>query len=222
MTNMTAEVGGFTGYVARREDRRVSDGVSRDDAGRGGAAVSGSLERRGRGYCQVIEIDAGAIRPLIALPGDPGNGRSIAEVAERVRVDIAYAGSCTAERRRTWTCTHGCSRRRPSGGARRAVGAVLHPVRIAGREALLRGAGIPRAVRKVAPRSSSRPAARASCGPRGLEAGDEVTISAITALPGSLGSRPALPRQSLHGRRVGHRGLHHRVAAGMALAEPTG
>src|SRR5437660_5259362 len=29
-------------------------------------------------------------------------------------------------------------------GARRAVGAVLHPVRIAGREALLRGAGLPR------------------------------------------------------------------------------
>src|SRR5213593_3579016 len=30
------------------------------------------------------------------LPGDPGNGRAIAGAAERVRVDIAYAGSCTA------------------------------------------------------------------------------------------------------------------------------
>src|SRR2546422_1042277 len=36
-----------------------------------------------------------AIRQMIALPGDPGNGRHIGE-AERVRVDIAYAGSCTA------------------------------------------------------------------------------------------------------------------------------
>src|SRR5437879_11983334 len=46
-------------------------------------------------YCEVIEIDASAIRPMIALPGDPGNGRTI-EQSERVRVDIAYAGSCTA------------------------------------------------------------------------------------------------------------------------------
>src|SRR5256885_3225796 len=40
-------------------------------------------------------MDAAAIRPMIALPGDPGNGRAI-ERSERVRVDIAYAGSCTA------------------------------------------------------------------------------------------------------------------------------
>src|SRR6266567_2633035 len=69
MTNMTAEVGGFTGYVA--PDQKTVE------------------------YCEVIEIDASAIRPMIALPGDPGNGRAI-EQSERVRVDIAYAGSCTA------------------------------------------------------------------------------------------------------------------------------
>src|SRR5947199_9434084 len=46
-------------------------------------------------YCEVIEIDAAAIRPMIALPGDPGNGRAI-EHSERVRVDIAYGGACTA------------------------------------------------------------------------------------------------------------------------------
>jgi 3-isopropylmalate/(R)-2-methylmalate dehydratase large subunit len=46
-------------------------------------------------YCEVIEIDAARVRPMIALPGDPGNGRAIEE-SERVRVDIAYAGSCTA------------------------------------------------------------------------------------------------------------------------------
>ena len=47
-------------------------------------------------YCEVIEIDESTIRPMIALPGDPGNGVYIEETAERVRVDIAYAGSCTA------------------------------------------------------------------------------------------------------------------------------
>src|SRR3970282_762327 len=33
---------------------------------------------------------------MVALPGDPGNGISIAELPDRVNVEIAYAGSCTA------------------------------------------------------------------------------------------------------------------------------
>jgi 3-isopropylmalate/(R)-2-methylmalate dehydratase large subunit len=97
MTNMTAEVGGFTGYVAP-DEKTVAylmeyRGMTRDAAER---LCRGLSSDAGAEYCQVIEIDAGAIRPLVALPGDPGNGRSIAEAAERVRVDIAYAGSCTA------------------------------------------------------------------------------------------------------------------------------
>ncbi len=97
MTNMTAEVGGFTGYVAP-DEKTVAylveyRGMTRDAAGR---LCRGLSSDAGAEYCQVIEIDAGAIRPLVALPGDPGNGRSIPEAADRVRVDIAYAGSCTA------------------------------------------------------------------------------------------------------------------------------
>src|SRR5713101_8167151 len=97
MTNMTAEVGGFTGYVAP-DQKTVAylmeyRGMTRDAAER---LCRGLSSDAGAEYCQVIEIDAGAVRPLIALPGDPGNGRAIAEAGERVRVDIAYAGSCTA------------------------------------------------------------------------------------------------------------------------------
>ena len=97
MTNMTAEVGGFTGYVAP-DEKTVAylmeyRGMTRDAAERRCRGLSSDA---GAEYCYVIEIDAGAIRPLVALPGDPGNGRSIAGAAERVRVDIAYAGSCTA------------------------------------------------------------------------------------------------------------------------------
>src|SRR3970282_2074988 len=33
---------------------------------------------------------------MVALPGDPGNGISIGELPDRVKVEIAYAGSCTA------------------------------------------------------------------------------------------------------------------------------
>jgi len=97
MTNMTAEVGGFTGYVAPDEKtveylmayrgmaRREAERLRRDLASDPGAE-----------YCEVIEIDAAAIRPMVALPGDPGNGLCLDDAAERVRVDIAYAGSCTA------------------------------------------------------------------------------------------------------------------------------
>jgi 3-isopropylmalate/(R)-2-methylmalate dehydratase large subunit len=47
----------------------------------------------------VIEIDAGSLRPMVALPGDPGNGCFIDELGAPVAVDIAYAGSCTAGKR---------------------------------------------------------------------------------------------------------------------------
>jgi 3-isopropylmalate/(R)-2-methylmalate dehydratase large subunit len=97
MTNMTAEVGGFTGYIAP-DERTVAylmeyRGMSRRDAA---ALCRGLASDPDAEYSEVIEIDAAAIRPMIALPGDPGNGRYVDEGAERVRVDIAYAGSCTA------------------------------------------------------------------------------------------------------------------------------
>src|SRR6059036_1535266 len=97
MTNMTAEVGGFTGYVA--PDAKTVEylveyrGMSRGDAER---LCAGVTSDPGAEYCEVIEIDAGAIRPMMALPGDPGNGQYIDPAARRIRVDIAYAGSCTA------------------------------------------------------------------------------------------------------------------------------
>src|SRR5438874_2214173 len=97
MTNMTAEVGGFTGYVAPDEKTveylREYRGLARGDAER---LCAGVTSDPGAEYCEVIEIDAGAIRPMMALPGDPGNGQYIDPAARRIRVDIAYAGSCTA------------------------------------------------------------------------------------------------------------------------------
>ena len=50
----------------------------------------------GAEYVRVIEIDASRLRPMVALPGDPGNGVYIDELAEPVEIEIAYAGSCTA------------------------------------------------------------------------------------------------------------------------------
>jgi 3-isopropylmalate/(R)-2-methylmalate dehydratase large subunit len=97
MTNMTAEVGGFTGYVA--PDARTVEylmeyrGMPRAAAERLVAGLASDAEAQ---YCEVIEIDAARVRPMIALPGDPGNGIHIEESGARIKVDIAYAGSCTA------------------------------------------------------------------------------------------------------------------------------
>jgi 3-isopropylmalate/(R)-2-methylmalate dehydratase large subunit len=97
MTNMTAEVGGFTGYVAPDEKTAAYlmeyRGMSRAAATR---LCQDLASDPGAEYCEVIEIDASAIRPMIALPGDPGNGQYIEDAPARVKVDIAYAGSCTA------------------------------------------------------------------------------------------------------------------------------
>lgn len=43
----------------------------------------------------VHEIDLSAIKPMVAQPGDPTYGKLIEELGE-VKIDIAYAGSCTA------------------------------------------------------------------------------------------------------------------------------
>ncbi|HUG01378.1 MAG TPA: aconitase family protein [Longimicrobiales bacterium] len=98
MTNMAAEVGAFTGIVAPDEkaakyliDER---GVGLD---RALALCEGLRSDPDAEYARIIEIDAGAIRPMVALPGDPGNGLHIDELdGEPVRIDAAYAGSCTA------------------------------------------------------------------------------------------------------------------------------
>jgi len=47
-------------------------------------------------YAQVIELDAAEITPMVATPGDPGNGKYIRELNGRVPIEIAYGGTCTA------------------------------------------------------------------------------------------------------------------------------
>ncbi len=98
MANMAAEVGAFTGIIA-------ADGKSVDflvnergmDRARAQELVEGMQSDPGAEYVKVIEIDAAAIRPMAALPNDPGNGVFIDELGdEPIRIDIAYAGSCTA------------------------------------------------------------------------------------------------------------------------------
>jgi 3-isopropylmalate/(R)-2-methylmalate dehydratase large subunit len=97
MTNMAAEVGAFTGIIAPDaktvEYLMAQRGMSRAEADR---HCAGLFSDPGAEYVKVIAIDAAALKPMLALPGDPGNGLFIDELGAPVKIDIAYAGSCTA------------------------------------------------------------------------------------------------------------------------------
>ena len=97
MTNMAAEVGAFTGLVAA-DDRTVEFLVRERglSEARARALADGVHSDPGAEYVKVIEIDASRVRPMVALPGDPGNGLHIDELDAAVPIEIAYAGSCTA------------------------------------------------------------------------------------------------------------------------------
>jgi 3-isopropylmalate/(R)-2-methylmalate dehydratase large subunit len=97
MTNMAAEIGGFTGIVAP-DDKVVEFLVERRGISRRDAAelVRGLDSDRDAEYAQVIELDAAEIAPMVATPGDPGNGKFIRELNTPVPVELAYGGTCTA------------------------------------------------------------------------------------------------------------------------------
>ncbi|QCP54298.1 3-isopropylmalate dehydratase [Trinickia violacea] len=103
LTNMVAELGGFTGIVepdettvaflkARRGIDFVIEPWMKSDPG----AV----------YHDVIHIDANEIEPMLARPGDPGNGVAAGALEQEVRVNLAYGGSCTAGKRADFDFYH--------------------------------------------------------------------------------------------------------------------
>ncbi|MCI0436932.1 MAG: aconitase family protein, partial [Gemmatimonadetes bacterium] len=98
MTNMAAEVGAFTGIVA--PDARVVEylvGERGMERSRAEQLCEGLHSDDDAEYITTIAIDASSIRPMVALPGDPGNGIYIDELGdEPINIDVAYAGSCTA------------------------------------------------------------------------------------------------------------------------------
>ena len=67
--------------MSRSEAERLIDGLRSDP---------------GAQYANVIELDAVEITPMIATPGDPGNGRYIRELNTPIPVELAYGGTCTA------------------------------------------------------------------------------------------------------------------------------
>jgi 3-isopropylmalate/(R)-2-methylmalate dehydratase large subunit len=103
LTNMSAELGGLTGIVAPDAE-----------------TVRFLRERRGldfvlepwmhsdadAAYAGVFVVDCSVLTPMLAAPGDPGNGLALADLKAPVKIDIAYGGSCTAGKREDFDHYH--------------------------------------------------------------------------------------------------------------------
>lgn len=103
LTNMVAELGGFTGIVEPDErtvaflkERRNVD-FELQDWMRSDADAA---------YRSVIRLDGDRLEAMVARPGDPGNGIAASTLAEPVAIDIAYGGSCTAGKREDFDFYH--------------------------------------------------------------------------------------------------------------------
>lgn len=115
LTNMVAELGGFTGIV--RPDQKTVDFILE----RRGVAIEVEawlFSDAGAEYKAQLAIDCARLTPLVAAPGDPGNAMALAALETPVLVDIAYGGSCTAGKREdfdyyhevlAWGLAHGLS-----------------------------------------------------------------------------------------------------------------
>lgn len=98
LTNMAAEIGAFSAIVA--PDARTVAFLMRErdmTAAEATAACAGLTSDDDAAVAATLDVDCAALRPMVALPGDPGFGLPLGgpDTAD-VLVDIAYAGSCTA------------------------------------------------------------------------------------------------------------------------------
>lgn len=103
LTNMCAELGGLTGIMApdaetvrflkerRGVDFLIEDWMHSDANAR---------------YAHHIAVDMSQLQPMVARPGDPGQGLALSDLKERVKIDIAYGGSCTAGKREDFDHYH--------------------------------------------------------------------------------------------------------------------
>jgi 3-isopropylmalate/(R)-2-methylmalate dehydratase large subunit len=103
LTNMTAELGGFTGIV-EPDDETVR--YLRERRGIEFVLEPWMRGDHGATYAATIEVDCSRLSPMVARPGDPGQGLPLAHLAERPTLHIAYGGSCTAGKREDFDQYH--------------------------------------------------------------------------------------------------------------------
>ncbi|MBK6940718.1 MAG: aconitate hydratase [Planctomycetes bacterium] len=95
LTNMATECAAKSGVC--EGDERTAQWIAkrRATSPESVAAKFVAPDRGARYHGGVHTIDLGSIEPMVATPGDPTYGVEIATLKD-VKIDIAYAGSCTA------------------------------------------------------------------------------------------------------------------------------
>ena len=217
LTNMCAELGGLTGIVApdaetvrflkerRGLDFTIEDWMRSDDCAH---------------FAHQIEVDLTALSPMVARPGDPGLGLALKDVQERVRIDIAYGGSCTAGKREDFDHYHAVLAWGHTRGMKIAQGvqvflqygttAVRDYCIAQGYDQTFAALG----VRILQPSCG----ACANCGPGSSTHAGQVTVSAINRnFPGRSGpgqvwlaSPPTVMASALAGELLSFEALQHR------------
>ena len=187
LTNMVAELGGFTGIV---EPDELTVRFLRERRGIEFEIEDWMRSDAGAPYADVIRIDACALSPMVARPGDPGLGVPLHQLAERPALDIAYGGSCTAGKREDFAQYHAVLDWAARQGRRVAPGVTLYlqfgteDVR-----AQCEAQGWIEAFRAVGA-ELLQPAcgACANCGPGASSRPEQVTVSAVNRnFPGRSG-----------------------------------
>jgi 3-isopropylmalate/(R)-2-methylmalate dehydratase large subunit len=123
LTNMVAELGGFTGLVEPDEQTLA---FLRERRGVAFTIEPWMASDAGARYADVLTLDASRLSPMVARPGDPGQGLPLAQIGERPRIDIAYGGSCTAGKREDFDQYHAVLAWAVAQGRRIAPGVQLY------------------------------------------------------------------------------------------------
>ncbi len=209
MTNMVAELGGFTGIVAPDEKT-----ISFLKARRGIDFVVEPWMQSDPDakYAEILQIDCSALEPLVARPGDPGNGMAVSALKEEIKIDIAYGGSCTAGKREdfdyyhsvfAWALEHGLNKPEH-------VALYLQFGTTAVRDYCIEKGYMPVFEKVGATMLQPSCGACGNCGPGSSDHVEQVTISAINrnfpgrSGPGAvwLGSPPTIAASAIMGRII--------------------
>ncbi|MGI9105312.1 MAG: aconitase family protein [Pyrinomonadaceae bacterium] len=125
LTNMAVEAGGTTGIIEPDEVTLEylvgTRGLDAEEIRKGFLKSDEDAE-----YAAVFEIKLEEIRPMVATPGDPRNGVNINELAEEVKIDAAYGGSCTGGKMADMDMYAAVLRRAVEQGKRVAPGVRLY------------------------------------------------------------------------------------------------
>lgn len=218
LTNMTAELGGLTGIVAPDAE---TVRFLRERRGIDFALEPWMHSDEGASHAATLHIDCARLSPMVARPGDPGNGIALDQLESRVKVDIAYGGSCTAGKREDFDHYHAVLSWALQRGLKVAptVRLYLQYGTTAVRDYCV-GKGYDRTFAEVgAEILQPSCGACANCGPGSSTDSSQVTVSAINRnFPGRSGpgavwlaSPPTVVASALAGELMSFEALRRRV-----------